>query len=265
VTAELDKVSPRMKADARQVAHYRKVLTHDLMALESVAQEIEKNKTAGKRFAAAFLPQIGHAPWFDIHGNDGNYLSRGRAVMALQDRWLGRLLKQMRRNGWLDNTIIVVTSDHGIRTRTEDPQFNGGMISDYSFAVPLLIFSPNALNSEKRIPWVTSHIDITPSILDLIGIKADRGFEQGGALWDPRLVGRKTFFHAKGYLGADGYHENGYYYMTNHLLGSVYRNKKFSFSVDHLIPPDNSRHSSIRGTIEEMRHFQVRWRTLKNK
>ena len=265
VRQEMDRISPRLKADTVQKERLEEVLTLDHMALESVTREIAKNKTNGKRFATAFLPQIGHGPWLDIENNGNDYPARGRSLMALQDRWLGALLNTLRRNSWLNNTIIVVTSDHGIRTKKEDSQFNGGMISDYSFGVPLLIFAPNTLTKEKRIPWVTSHIDIAPSVLDLIGVGGDRRFDQGTVVWDPRLTDRITFFHAKGYLGADGFHDNGRFYMMNHLFGSVYGNHELDFSADNLVSSSGPEYSKVRETIEFMRNFQVRWGTLRDR
>jgi arylsulfatase A-like enzyme len=67
-------------------------------------------------------------------------------------------------------------------------------MDDYAFHVPLLLYAPGILKRSERIDYVTSHIDITPSILDLAGISAGREKEQGAPLgmhaW-PR--GRRTY------------------------------------------------------------------------
>ncbi len=262
VRYEMAQVSPRLKAIPEDRAQLERVLTHDLAALESLKREITKNKKDGKRFVTAFLPQIGHGPWFDVEDNGDDYLARGKAISKLQDRWLGQILQLLRENSWLENTVIVLTGDHGIRIKKEDPKFVPGKISDYSFHVPLLIFAPNALNSEKRIPWLTSHIDIVPSVLDLLGIENGRVLEQGTAIWDSRLAGRKTFFLAKGYFGADGFHQNGRFYMKNHFFGTVYKSDKLKFSLEDIVLPADPVYSMVESSIDSMRNIQERWTTL---
>jgi hypothetical protein len=107
-------------------------------------------------------------------------------------------------NGRLDKTIIVVTGDHGIRTATEDPSFEPhGLVPDYSFHVPLLIFAPKVLESQQTIQGVTSHVDIAPTVLDLLGIREVREFEQGLAAWESGRSRRRIFLRAGDYLGAE--------------------------------------------------------------
>ena len=76
---------------------------------------------------------------------------------------------------------------------------------------------------------MTSHIDVTPSILDLLGISEGRGFELGSPLWDARLGQRATFFWANQYLGADGFQEKGEYYMWQSMSDTYYQNSVFDF------------------------------------
>lgn len=160
--------------------------------------------------------------------------------MRLQDKWLAEIISLLELNGWLKDTIIVVTADHGIRTRVEDPSFEGGKISNYSFNVPLLIYAPNSIHLYTEINHMTSHIDITPTILDLIGIKETNFSMQGSPLWDDRLKHRDTYFLAKNYLGSDGYYDNTYYYMYEHLTGAGYRSNNMNFDENDMLLPENA-------------------------
>ena len=57
------------------------------------------------------------------------------------------------------------------------------MIDAYSFHVPLLVYAPEALRSTSNIASLTSHIDIQPTVLDLLGLEKGREFEQGSPIW----------------------------------------------------------------------------------
>ena len=85
-----------------------------------------------------FFPEIGHGPWIAL-ANEATVLERGRSLMLLQDAWLGEVLDLIQSLGRLDRTVVAVTADHGVRTRTEDPALPAGAISDYMFRVPLIV------------------------------------------------------------------------------------------------------------------------------
>src|SRR5664280_390116 len=163
---------------------WREKIVIDRGALQMLETDIQKMNSSGKRFAFAFVPNVGHGPWPDM-SNDGDregVAERGRALMRLQDAWLGELLQVLEKNKMLSNTMIVVTGDHGIRDKTEDPTFVPGMIDEYSFHVPLLVYSQGAIPKRVDIPWITSHIDITPTVLDLVGIDSGRSMEEGAPI-----------------------------------------------------------------------------------
>jgi len=205
-------------------------VNRDRIAMELMKKDILSWIRGNQRYATLFLPQIGHGPWPDVTGNAGrvDIASRGHAIMALQDKWLGELMSYLKSVGRLNRTIILVTGDHGIRTKVEDPDFVGGKVDPYSFEVPCVLFAPNTLEETVVIPWRTSHIDLSPSILDLLGVTEGR-VELGSPVWDDRLSKRTTFFYANKYLGADGFYENGNYYMYNYISETVNVNDAFKF------------------------------------
>jgi arylsulfatase A-like enzyme len=144
-------------------------------------------------------------------------------LLQLQDKWLGQIVERLSKERRLDQTIIVVTGDHGIRTSTEDPSFEPhGLLPDYSFHVPLLIFAPQLLEHSQQISGVTSHIDLAPTVLDLIGIEQGRAFEQGLPVWDKGRNQRKVFLWAGDYLGAEGFVQEGTFTIWNKVAGYVF-------------------------------------------
>lgn len=210
---------------------WKEKIVIDRSALQLLETDVQKMHSSGKRFAFAFTPNVGHGPWPDMSG-DGDRESvaeRGRALMRLEDAWLGELLQVLEKNDILSNTIIVVTGDHGIRDKTEDPTFVPGMIDEYSFHVPLLVYSQAAIPKRVDIPWITSHIDITPTVLDLVGIDSGRTMEEGAPIWQENLRDRTTFFLSSHYLGSDGYYRNQKYYMTKYLSNAAYESSELHF------------------------------------
>ncbi len=71
----------------------------------------------------------------------------------------------MRAAGMLENTIVVVTSDHGeLFNDTRDNSWvHGGNFTQYLTRVPLIIYAPD--KAARRVSTVTSEVDIVPTIL----------------------------------------------------------------------------------------------------
>jgi membrane-anchored protein YejM (alkaline phosphatase superfamily) len=227
-------------------------LAADRATIAAVRQDLATWSREQRNFCIAIGPQIGHAPWPTLPGSGPELLSRGRAAIREQDRWLGQLAEQLRQQGRLERTLIVVVGDHGVRTRQEDPAFEGGMIDDYSFHVPLLLFAPGVLGTRREVPWLTSHIDIAPTLLDLLGIETGRSLEQGAPLWDERLADRVTFFFANHYLGADGYTDQGRYFMKNHVSATVYAAGAMRFGTDDAVAIGSAGHAAVADRIRNM-------------
>ncbi len=72
------------------------------------------------------------------------------------DKAVEEILQVLEENGKLNNTILIVTSDHGLR-------------SDNMVRIPLLIHFPEGKFS-GRITTNTQSIDIAPTILDYLGM-----------------------------------------------------------------------------------------------
>ena len=205
--------------------YYEDVIRRDVDALHALMRDVHDSARQNRRYLAVFSPQIGHAPWPDVvHGGAEMSLGkRARALLNLQDKWLGQIVEQLSKEGRLDQTIIVVTGDHGIRTATEDPSFEPhGLLPDYSFHVPLLIFAPQILDDRQTIRGVTSHVNLAPTVLDLLGIKQGREFEQGLPVWDSERSQRKVFLWAGDYLRAEGFVQGHNFTIWNKVAGYVF-------------------------------------------
>ena len=106
---------------------------------------------------------------------------------------------------------------------------------------------------------MTSHIDIAPSILDLLGIERDRKWEQGAPVWDERLFNRTTCFWATMLFGADGCVTEGRFFMWNRIHDRVYSGNRLKFGEDDYVPPGSPRHREFAQRIQAMDQIRKAW------
>ena len=236
-------------------------LAADRGALEALKIDIAEFASEKKRFGVAIFPQIGHGPWPDDGGPGGeaDLLRRAHAIATTQDTWLGELLTALENAGELENTIIVVCGDHGPRSRVEDPEFPGGTLEEESFHVPMLIYAPHTLDHKFEISWMTSHVDVAPTLLDLLGVETGRESEQGAPLWEPALAQRTTFLFAAQMLGVDGYHSTNKYFMWNQMTGGVAMSSRPQFRPEDFVPPNSPEALGARRELLRMLALQEVW------
>ena len=91
------------------------------------------------------------------------------------DIQIGMILNAIKENNFIDNTIIIFTSDHGEdmgeRIVGTKPFFDHSYwLYESSIEVPLVFVFPNKELSEKRVYFPVSSVDIFPTILSLLNI-----------------------------------------------------------------------------------------------
>ncbi|MBI5383266.1 MAG: sulfatase [Verrucomicrobia bacterium] len=88
------------------------------------------------------------------------------------DRHLGRMLKTLEQRGLLDNTLVVVTSDHGMPF----PRVKGNAY-DFANRVPFAAMWPRGIAQPGRVvDDFVSFIDLAPTFIELAGLTwADTG------------------------------------------------------------------------------------------
>jgi hypothetical protein len=216
----------RMTASGRD--RLRALLIGDLQALERLKVDIARTIAGGGRYAVMFFPEIGHGPWPQLLPRDTNVLASGRVLMDLQDAWLDELLDVVAAARRLDRTVVALTADHGLRTRAEFPPLRVGFLSDVMFRVPLMIYAPRAVPAPAVLQVPTSHIDLAPTLLALLGAPDAAARMHGIPVWQ-RSEQDRLYLLASAYGGADGFLEGGRFYMHQTLSGAVYSNDRFAF------------------------------------
>lgn len=86
---------------------------------------------------------------------------------------------------WYKNTIFVITGDH---TSLSDQAGYNNFLGRYR--VPILFFDPTESLPRVGAKKIAQHVDIAPTILDLLGISLDSPMLFGWSLFDPAYNGR---------------------------------------------------------------------------
>jgi len=233
----------------------------DLDTLHQLEGDFRASAAAGHRFFGVYLPQLSHEPWVDVSegGNEHDMAARRYNLMKLEDRHLGELLDVIEKLGRLDHTLIVVACDHGLRSSASDSSFREGQVDDLTFHVPFLLYAPGIIGQRANLPWPTSHIDIAPTILDLLGISEDREFEAGTPIWNAGLKDRCIYFFASQFFGADGYRCGGSFSMWNPMLNVTYTGRTLHFTASDAVPLDSQAYREIVTRVQGMGALRNAW------
>ena len=90
------------------------------------------------------------------------------AEINYDDKELKVLLYKIDQSGIADNTVIVITSDHGEEFMEHGDLFHGQSLYEELLWIPLIVFVPN--QKPKRIEEPVSLTDLYPMIAEFIGI-----------------------------------------------------------------------------------------------
>jgi arylsulfatase A-like enzyme len=116
------------------------------------------------------------------------YVARYDAEIAYCDREIGRLIDSMRARGWLDESLLVVTADHGESMTEHGVYFNHGLFPyENNIRVPLIVRHP-AFEAGRRVADVVQSIDLAPTLLDASGLDLPDAIEGETIL--PLLLGQ---------------------------------------------------------------------------
>lgn len=91
------------------------------------------------------------------------------ASIRYVDQNIGRLYKTVEELGLMDDTLFVITADHGESMDEHHIYFDHHGLYDPQVKIPLIL-SHRDLPKGKVYPEFVQHVDIVPTILDLAGI-----------------------------------------------------------------------------------------------
>jgi len=89
------------------------------------------------------------------------------------DKLFGKIIKKLKENNLYDNSLIIYTSDHGQEFYEYGFFGHNSAFSKAQTNSPMIIKLPNSLKNKLTITntsQFTSHLDIVPTLLSLIGV-----------------------------------------------------------------------------------------------
>ncbi|MFM1562595.1 sulfatase [Helcococcus ovis] len=92
--------------------------------------------------------------------------ARFKTSLKISDDSIGRVLKALKDNSYYENTIIFVTTDHGLPL-----PFSKCTLRDTGIGVMLAMHIPGNKNIGKTYEGLISQIDIFPTLCDLINLE----------------------------------------------------------------------------------------------
>jgi arylsulfatase A-like enzyme len=107
--------------------------------------------------------------------------------IAFTDRAMGALLNGLRERGLLENTLLVLLSDHGQEFFEHGAYGHGHSLYGEVLAVPLVFSLPGRIPEGRRVREQARLLDVMPTILDILGVEPGTRVE--GASLLPLIAG----------------------------------------------------------------------------
>lgn len=87
-----------------------------------------------------------------------------------QDQYFGQLIDKLAALGILDDTLIVVTNDHGEELRDHGKLGHLWTLYEELLRAPLIMRHPKLFPANRRVDEVVEHVDVAPTIVDALGL-----------------------------------------------------------------------------------------------
>jgi arylsulfatase A-like enzyme len=155
--------------------------------MTKLGRELLAKNTSGRFFAFAHYMDPHDQYLKHVEAPDFGRKARDRydSEIWYTDFWIGRLLDWARSQPFWKSTAIIVTSDHGEAFGEHGMYKHAFELWEVLVRVPLLVYAPGV--TARKIDERRSHVDLAPTILDLMGFEVPADFQ--GRSFVPELYG----------------------------------------------------------------------------
>ena len=138
-----------------------------------------------------YTPPADFPPPFPVSQKEALKLNRTiylyDVLVAYTDREIGRLLEGLDAARLGDDTLLIVTGDHGEGLMTHGHMFHGVHVYEEAVRVPLVVRWPGRVAAGVEVPGPFALVDLAPAVLELLGDAHAGGLGRPGAA--SRLLG----------------------------------------------------------------------------
>lgn len=126
------------------------------------------------RLTGAFVPGYVYDEGQDERRH---YVANYDAELRYVDDQLDRLVRWLDDHDMAQDTLLVITADHGESMTDHERYFAHGSLYDHDLHVPMVMWGPGIVPAGKAVTGRTSHLDIVPTLLDYAGASAPDGLK----------------------------------------------------------------------------------------
>lgn len=201
-------------------------------------QSVQRISTLPQPFFSFLITLSNHHPYDALPANykvfeekDNNMLDRYLNTVHYTDMAIGAFIDQLKQKGLYDNTILAIYGDHDSSIDIKDIATVVKTDTDVIDAakwdkVPLIIHIPGYKNNTTSdIP--SGHLDLTPSLLHLVGISTENHFFMGNDLFE-KDPSRLVVFRNGSYA------DESHYFLTP--SGSIPEGQCYDLKTNQLQP-----------------------------
>ena len=99
-----------------------------------------------------------------------HYVAGYDAEISGIDEQIGAFIDSLKSAGIANESMVVVTADHGESMTDHDRWFCHGNLYEHDLRVPMIVWAPGRVKPGTRIDARTTHLDIVPTLLDYAGV-----------------------------------------------------------------------------------------------
>jgi len=108
------------------------------------------------------------------------------ATLTMMDEWFGKLLDELERQGTYEETLVILTTDHGHMLGERGLTGKNRWHAWNEMAhIPLIVHLPGSAHAGERRMQLTQNVDIMPTVCDYFGVPIPHAIH--GESWRPVL------------------------------------------------------------------------------
>ncbi|MCC7133147.1 MAG: sulfatase [Gemmatimonadales bacterium] len=146
-------------------------------------------------YMEAHLPYQTPEGWVERFRAGHPEVDRYDAAVGFLDEQIGRLLRELESSGVLENTIVVITSDHGEHLGDHGMSDHANSLYLQLLRVPLLVVHPRSVPAGKVVAEPVGLMDLMPTLATMAGIGGadsarswSRYWQSEGPTTEPALI-----------------------------------------------------------------------------